>query len=89
MSAPVGSDTKKLEFAEIPDFDKSPRAAYDFLICLYDQANFRGDGYKERYYATYDKLKKIQFQNEKLTNENAVIRQKNTVLQDEVLNLKK
>ena len=80
MSAPVGSDTKKLEFADIPDFDKSPRAAYDFLIRLYDQANFRGDGYKERYYETYDKSNKILYQNEKLTNENAVIRQKNSVL---------
>ena len=88
MSTPGGSDAKKLELSDIPDFDKSPKAAYDFLVRLYDQATFRGDGYKERYYETYDKSKKIQYQNEKLTNENAVIRQRNTVLQDELAKLR-
>ena len=88
MSTPAGSDAKKLEFSDIPDFDKSPKAAYDFLIRLYDQATFRGDGYKDRYYETYDKSKKIQYQNEKLTNENAVIRQRNSVLVEEINKLR-
>ena len=49
MSTPGGSDAKKLELSDIPDFDKSPKSVYDFLFRLYDQATFRGDGYKERY----------------------------------------